>query len=103
MGYGDVCPDGCRATISRLPVEVARSCVNEAIPHRRGGYVETNAVRAMKGLLSADPRRGAQEREAAERSAGTGEWDHHALPWAQAATQEIRRRNGPPERAGRCQ
>jgi hypothetical protein len=31
--------------------------VNVAMPQRRGGYVETNAMRAMSWLLSVDPRR----------------------------------------------
>jgi hypothetical protein len=43
------------ATISRSPTVVARSYVKVAVPHWRGGYVETKAVREMEYLLSGRP------------------------------------------------
>ena len=45
------CSGGWRTTISRLLVFAARSLVKAAMPQRRGGYVETKAVRTMAWLL----------------------------------------------------
>jgi hypothetical protein len=40
------------AAISLSPEAAARAAVNEATPQRRGGYVDTNAVRTMSEFLS---------------------------------------------------
>ena len=67
---GRRCPVGWRATISRLPVADARSCVKDAMPQWRGGYVETNAVRTMTDLLSIARRRRSKRVVTSARSKG---------------------------------